>query len=100
MAVRDADGLRERGQVAAEDGIRVVGLADGSEIRARAVVVATGVSYRRLGVPALEALVGAGVFYGAGTIEARALAGKPAVVIGGGNSAGQAAVHLATSARR
>jgi thioredoxin reductase (NADPH) len=78
----------------------VVGLEDGSEIRARAVVIATGVSYRRLGVPELEALVGAGVFYGAGTVEAHAVAGKPAFVVGGGNSAGQAALHLAKYARQ
>jgi len=78
----------------------VVGLEDGSEIRSRAVVIATGVSYRRLGVPELEALVGAGVFYGAGTIEAQAVAGKPAFVVGGGNSAGQAALHLAKYAQQ
>ena len=72
----------------------VVGLQDGSEAQARAVVIATGVSYRRLEVPELEALVGAGVFYGAGTIEAQAVAGKPDFVVGGGNSAGQAALHL------
>ena len=78
----------------------VVGLVDGSEARARAVVIATGVSYRRLGVPELEALVGAGVFYGAGTIEAQAVAGRPAFVVGGGNSAGQAALHLSKYAER
>ena len=77
----------------------VVGLLDGSEARARAVVIASGVSYRRLGVPELEALVGAGVFYGAGTIEAQAVAGKPAFVVGGGNSAGQAALHLSKYAQ-
>jgi len=78
----------------------VVGLEDGSQARARTVVIATGVSYRRLGVPELEALAGAGVFYGAGTIEAQAVAGKPAFVVGGGNSAGQAALHLAKYARQ
>ena len=77
----------------------VVGLADGSEARASAVVIASGVSYRRLGVPDLEALVGAGVFYGAGTIEAQAVAGKRAFVVGGGNSAGQAALHLSKYAQ-
>ncbi|MDR3034196.1 MAG: NAD(P)/FAD-dependent oxidoreductase [Kitasatospora sp.] len=78
----------------------LVGLQDGSQIQARAVVIATGVSYRRLGVPELEALVGAGVFYGAGTIEAQAVAGKPVFVVGGGNSAGQAALHLSKYARQ
>jgi thioredoxin reductase (NADPH) len=78
----------------------VVGLEDGSQAQARTVVIATGVSYRRLGVPELEALAGAGVFYGAGTIEAQAVAGKPAFVVGGGNSAGQAALHLAKYAQQ
>jgi thioredoxin reductase (NADPH) len=78
----------------------VVGLEDGSQARARAVVIATGVSYRRLGIPELEALAGAGVFYGAGTIEAQAVARKPAFVVGGGNSAGQAALHLSKYARQ
>ena len=78
----------------------VVGLEDGSQARARAVVIASGVSYRRLGVPELDALAGAGVFYGAGTIEAQAVAGKPAFVVGGGNSAGQAALHLSKYAQQ
>jgi thioredoxin reductase (NADPH) len=72
----------------------VVGLGDGSEAQARAVVIASGVSYRRLQVPELEGLVGSGVFYGAGTIETQAVAGKRAFVVGGGNSAGQAALHM------
>jgi thioredoxin reductase (NADPH) len=74
---------------------RVVTLADGSELVARAVVLANGVAYRRLGVPALDALSGAGVFYGAAVTEAQAMAGERVFVVGGGNSAGQAAVHLA-----
>jgi len=78
----------------------VVGLEDGSQARARAVVIASGVSYRRLGVPELEALAGAGVFYGAGTIEAQAVTGKPVFVVGGGNSAGQAALHLSKYAQQ
>jgi thioredoxin reductase (NADPH) len=78
----------------------VVGLEDGSEARARTVVIASGVSYRRLGVPELEALAGAGVFYGAGTIEAQAVTRKPVFVVGGGNSAGQAALHLSKYAQQ
>ncbi len=78
-----------------EDGLQVLELSDGSPIRARAVVVATGVSYRRLDIPALDALVGRGVFYGAATSEAPALRGRTVFVVGGGNSAGQAAVSLA-----
>ena len=70
-------------------------LSDGAVASAHAVIVACGVTYRRLGVPALEELVGAGVFYGAATSDARALAGTDVVVVGAGNSGGQAAVHLA-----
>ncbi|MGH2980502.1 MAG: FAD-dependent oxidoreductase [Solirubrobacterales bacterium] len=75
-------------------------LSDGTEARARAIVLATGMSYRHLGIPALENLRGAGVFYGASPSEGRAMAEKNAYVVGGANSAGQAAIHLADYARR
>jgi thioredoxin reductase (NADPH) len=75
-------------------------LADGRQVGARAVVLATGASYRRLGVPALEALNGAGVFYGGTVSEGYALTGKQAYVVGGANAAGQAALHLARFADR
>jgi thioredoxin reductase (NADPH) len=82
------------------DAGHVLTLSGGARVTARAVVLATGVSYRRLDVEPLESLVGAGVFYGASISEAQALRGKDAVVVGGGNSAGQAALHLARYARR
>ena len=69
-------------------------------VRARAVVLACGVTYRRLEIPALESLAGAGVYYGASVSEAQGLVGRTAVVVGGGNSAGQAALHLARYASR
>ena len=78
----------------------VVALSDGTELVSRAVVIATGASYRRLGVPDLEALSGAGVFYGAVASEAQALEGEEVYVVGGGNSAGQAAVYLSRYASR
>src|SRR4029450_6406212 len=78
---------------------RVVRLSDGAEVATRAVILATGVAWRRLGVPALEALTGAGVYYGAAGSEARAMRAEDVFVVGAGNSAGQAAVHLATFAR-
>jgi thioredoxin reductase (NADPH) len=81
-------------------GLHVVGLEDGSEVRSRAVILATGVSYRRLDVSPIEALVGTGVFYGAATVQAQAMAGGHAFVVGGGNSAGQAALHLSRYARQ
>jgi thioredoxin reductase (NADPH) len=85
---RPATGLRS------EAGRHVVRVDD-DEIAARAVVIACGVDWRRLDVPALEELRGAGVFYGAAGAEAAALAGEDVFVVGAGNSAGQAAVHLA-----
>jgi thioredoxin reductase (NADPH) len=74
-------------------------LDDGVRVRARAVVLATGVRYRRLEQPALRRLTGTGVFYGASASEAAGLRGEDVHVVGGGNSAGQAAVHLAAHAR-
>ncbi len=78
---------------------RVVHLLDGTEVCARTVVIATGIEWRRLGVPRLEALVGSGVFYGAAVSESRALQGQDVFIIGAGNSAGQAALHLAKHAQ-
>jgi thioredoxin reductase (NADPH) len=77
----------------------VVHLADGYQVTAKAVIVATGIAWRRLGVPALEALVGSGVFYGAAGSELRAMAGRDVFVVGGGNSAGQTTLYLAKHAR-
>jgi thioredoxin reductase (NADPH) len=83
------------------DGDRlVVSLSDSDDVTARSVVLATGATYRRLGVAALEALNGAGVFYGGTASEAPAMAGQDVYVLGGANSAGQAALHLADYARR
>ena len=83
---RDGDGL-------------FVTLPDDQRVGARAVILATGAAYRRLNVPALEALNGAGVFYGGPVSEAHAMSGKEVFVVGGANSAGQAALHLARFAR-
>lgn len=85
-----AVGLRSR------HGEQVVTLSDGGELRGGAVIIATGCSYRRLGIPALEALIGAGVFYGPAVWEAQAMKGRDVFVVGGANSAGQTAVHLAS----
>ena len=78
----------------------VVRTADGVDVSARAVVLALGVEYRRLDAPGLAELEGAGVYYGASMSEGQALAGEDVYLVGGGNSAGQAALHLARWARR
>ena len=78
----------------------VLTLADSGPVHARAVLLATGAAYRRLGVPALEELNGDGVYYGSPASEAPAMAGRDVYVLGGANSAGQAALYLARYARR
>jgi thioredoxin reductase (NADPH) len=79
----------------ADDRVRVQ-LTDGTEITARAVVIATGVRYRRLALARWEQFEGAGIYFAATEIEAQACQGEPVVVIGGANSAGQAALFLAS----
>jgi thioredoxin reductase (NADPH) len=75
-------------------------LADGTKIIARASICATGVTYRCLGLPNEAQLLGAGLYYGAGASEAPLTAGEHVVIVGGGNSAGQAAMHFAPHAQR
>lgn len=87
--LREASGLRAAGNQ------HVISFANGTQIASRTVVLAMGAHYQRLGIPSLEALVGAGVYYGGGITEAQAMAGQQVFVAGGGNSAGQAAVHMA-----
>jgi thioredoxin reductase (NADPH) len=87
--------MRQPDQISREDGYYRLRLSDGSTITSRTVIITTGATYRRLGIPALEALQGRGVFYTAGVSEAPAMRGRKVFVVGGGNSAGQAAMHLA-----
>jgi thioredoxin reductase (NADPH) len=91
---------QEAATVRRQDPYRIVVLDDGSEVSCQAVVVATGVSYRTLDVPGASELAGAGVYYGAATTEAFLYRDADVAVIGAGNSAGQATVHLARFARR
>ncbi|CAN5401206.1 FAD-dependent oxidoreductase [soil metagenome] len=74
---------------------RLVALSDGGSAVGRSIIIAAGVDYRLVGVPDLDDLVGSGVFYRAAVSEATAMTGRAVFVIGGGNSAGQAAIHLA-----
>jgi thioredoxin reductase (NADPH) len=78
-------------------GYLVVALSDGTEVTGRALIVASGARYRRLDAARLEDFEGNGVYYAATEIESRLCAGSPVVVVGGGNSAGQAAMFLADS---
>jgi thioredoxin reductase (NADPH) len=78
---------------------KLIHLADGTQLWASAVVLATGIEWRRVGVPSIDALVGSGVFYGAAVSESRAMQGQRVLIVGAGNSAGQAALHLAKHAR-
>jgi thioredoxin reductase (NADPH) len=83
-----------------QEGYRVLTLADGSELSAHAMVIATGVTYRTLDVPGSEHLNGAGVYYGSAMTEATACRDEDVFIVGGANSAGQAAVYLSGFARR
>jgi thioredoxin reductase (NADPH) len=89
-----ATGLAARGREL------VIALAGGDEVVCRSSIIAAGVEYRRLGIPSLDRLLGAGVFYGSTGSEASAMAGEEVCVVGGANSAGQAALHLARYAAR
>jgi thioredoxin reductase (NADPH) len=74
-------------------------LDDGAEVRARSVVLATGVAWRKLATPGVDACVGRGVYYGASRAEAYSVRGKDIFLVGGGNSAGQAAMFFSRYAR-
>jgi thioredoxin reductase (NADPH) len=86
--------------VRARDHEVVITLSNGTEVKTRAVILAAGVAYRRLGIESLDRLVGAGVFYGSANVEAPAMTGADVYVVGGANSSGQAALHLARFAAR
>ena len=83
-----------------EDDYRIVTLSDGSEISCHALILALGVAWRRLNVPGIEKFTGSGVYYGAAKTEAPACAGEEVYVVGGANSAGQAAMYFSKYARK
>ena len=93
LTTREVTGLEVRGSG------RAVRFGDGSAIGAHTVILATGVSYRQLSVPGIAELTGRGVFYGSALTEATSCAGHDIYIVGGANSAGQAAVYLARGAR-
>lgn len=94
VLARSVEALERRGC------IHAIRFDDGSEIEARAVIVATGVSYRLLAADGVADLTGKGVFYGASANDARATEGDDVYIVGAANSAGQAALHLAQFAKR
>lgn len=85
--------------VRVENQYRIVTLADGSELSSHTLIIATGVSYRKFNVPGSDRLTGAGVYYGAAITEAINYQGEDVFIVGAGNSAGQAAMHLSKYAR-
>ena len=87
--------MRQVQGLSAKNGHYRLQLSDGSALTTRTVIIATGATYRRLGIPALEDLQGRGVYYGAAASEAPAMRGRNVFVAGGGNSAGQTALHMA-----
>jgi thioredoxin reductase len=92
--------MRQAEALSSSGGYHRLRLSDGRVLTCRTVIIATGAAYRRLGIPALEDLQGRGVFYGTATSEAPAMRGRAVFVAGGGNSAGQAALHLAKWAEK
>jgi thioredoxin reductase (NADPH) len=93
LTTRDVVGLDVNGSA------RTVRFADGGTIDAHTVILATGVSYRQLGAPGLDDMTGRGVYYGSTLTEAAACTGQDIYIVGGANSAGQAAVYLAKHAK-
>ena len=94
LAPRSAVGLRT------ENSYRILKVADGNEISCHALMIATGVQWRRLDAPGIDRLQGAGVYYGGGTTEALSCKGETVYVVGGANSAGQAALNFSKYAER
>jgi len=82
-----------------QDGYKIIELKDGSVIHSKTIVIATGVSYTKLEIPGLENFAGAGVYYGAASIEANACRNESVYIVGGGNSACQAAMYLSKFAK-
>jgi thioredoxin reductase (NADPH) len=94
LTPQEATGIRT------QDDYRIVTLADGSELTSHAVILAMGVAWRRLTVPGVDRLTGAGVYYGAAQTEAIACQGENVFVVGGANSAGQAAMYFSRFANQ
>ncbi|MBC7919987.1 MAG: FAD-dependent oxidoreductase [Ferruginibacter sp.] len=90
---------QEVADIRIQDGYKILTLADGNEIKTQSVVITTGVDYRKLDAKGVDDFTGAGVYYGAANTEAPSCKDKDVYVVGGGNSAGQAAMYLSNYAR-
>ena len=82
-----------------KDGYKITEMTDGSEVHSKAVVIATGVEYTKLEIPGLDKFTGAGVYYGSASVEAHACKNEKVYIVGGGNSACQAAMHICKFAK-
>jgi thioredoxin reductase (NADPH) len=91
---------QEAASISLDNASRTLKLSDGSELSFRALVLSMGVQWRKLNVPGMDRLQGAGVYYGAGSTEASACSGEDVYIVGGANSAGQAAINFSNCARR
>ena len=82
-----------------QDGYKITEMTDGSEVHSKAIIISTGIEYTKLGIPGLEKFTGAGVYYGSASVEAHACKDENVYIIGGGNSACQAAMHICKFAK-
>ncbi|MES2774131.1 MAG: FAD-dependent oxidoreductase [Bacteroidota bacterium] len=85
--------------ITVKEGYKITEMVDGSQIHSKAIVIATGVAYRKLEIPGIENFSGAGVYYGAASVEAHACRNQPIYIVGGGNSACQAAMYMSKFAK-
>ena len=90
---------REVKKILVQDGYKIVEMSDGSQVHGKTIIIATGVEYRKLDVPGIDDFTGAGVYYGAAAVEARACKDGSVYIVGGGNSACQAALHISKFAK-
>lgn len=90
----------EVNEICLQDKYKTLKLSNGKEVKTKSIIIATGVSYRKLEAEGVHDFTGAGVYYGAANTEANTCKGKDVYIVGGGNSAGQAAVYLSNYARR
>ncbi|MDR3668114.1 MAG: FAD-dependent oxidoreductase [Ignavibacteriaceae bacterium] len=90
---------KEVKNICVKDGYKIIEMTDGSEVHSKSIVIATGVQYRKLEIPGIDNFTGAGVYYGSASVEAHACKDENVYIVGGGNSACQAALHISKFAK-